>query len=134
MPIDFDDTKELRVQFYTIIINVSKINEVFGRVYDFAKEFDLTGVTNGELLILYLMSLDEFYCDLVSNILEPNEFKDKRDFFLIKEELVFGVGYRPSSRFNQPLSSLEGINWLGSVLKKNGNWVWKINQRLVCHK
>jgi hypothetical protein len=66
--------------------------------------------------------------DLISNVFEPNRFEYKKDYVLIQEELVFGVNYQISSNINFPLRSLGNINWLGSILKKNGNWVWKINQ------
>jgi hypothetical protein len=128
MAIEYYDSKELKIVFYSIIINVSRINEVFGRVYDFCEQYDITGITNGELLILYFMSYPaEYYDNLIFNVFEPNGFDYKKDSLLVQEELAFGVHNRPSSNLNLPLSCLENISWLGSVLKKNGNWVWKIN-------
>jgi hypothetical protein len=129
MAIEFEDCKELRIIFCTIVMNVYRINEVFGRDYDFGKEYYLTGVTNGELLIIYFMSYpEEEYDNLFSNFFVPNGINYKKDYLLVQEGLVYGVGNQPSSRLNQPLSSLEGINWLGSILLEDGNWVWKINQ------
>jgi hypothetical protein len=129
MPIEFEDSKELRIRFYSIVVNVSTINETFGRVYDFCKKYDITGITNGELLVLYFMSYpSEYYDNLILNVFEPNGFEYKKDYVFVEEELVFGVKDYVSSDLNLPLSSFENINWIGSILRKNGNWVWKINQ------
>jgi len=124
MAIEFEDSKELRIRFYSIIINVSGINEVYGRVYDFCKKNDITGITNGELLIIYFMSYPGD--DIISDISKPNGLEYSKDFIIVEEELLYGVGNRLSPGLCHPLSSLENISWIGSVLKKDGNWVWRI--------
>jgi hypothetical protein len=99
---------------------------VFGDVKNFAKKYDITGVTNGELLVLYFMSYpDEYFEKLIVRVFEPNGFELNNDYLLVQEELALGVIGRSSESLNHPISCLEGINWIGSVLKKDGNWVWK---------
>lgn len=127
MKLEYRKSKKQRVIFYSLIIDVSKITEAFGSVKAFVKKYDITGVTNGELLILYFMSYPEEYIDyLVNNIFAPNSFEENRDYLLVQEELVLGVYNRPSKSLYHPLSSLNGINWLGSIINKKGNWVWKM--------
>ncbi|MBI5009230.1 MAG: hypothetical protein HZB98_06190 [Bacteroidia bacterium] len=124
MAIEFEDSKKLRIRFYSVIINVSGINKAYGRVYDFCKKYDITAITNGELLIIYFMSYPGD--DQISDILRLGGLKYNKDFIIAQEELVFGVGNQPSSGLGYPLNPLENISWLGSVLKEDGNWVWKI--------
>jgi len=125
MAIEYRRSKRLRVIFYSLIINASKIKEVFGSMRAFGKRYDLTGVTNGEILIMYFMSYPDD--DLIADILESNGFEYKRDFVLAEEELTSGVRNIPSPGLNHPLSCLKDIIWLGSILKKDGNWIWKKN-------
>jgi hypothetical protein len=124
--IDFVDSSELRVRFYSLIIDVAKINRAYGSVTDFAAEYDLTGTTNGELLVLYFMSYPGSYYDgLIGSVFEPNGLTYREDYVLIEEELAFGVRDQPSPGIGKPLSSLYDIGWLESVLREDGNWVWK---------
>jgi len=125
MAIEHRRSKRLRVIFYSLIIRVSKINEVFGSVDDFGEKHNITGVTNGELLVIYSMSYPGELLDyLVDNVFIPNGFSEGKDYDLVEEELAIGVRGKPSRGLNRPLSRLSGSSWLGSVAGKKGNLVW----------
>lgn len=42
----------MTIVFSSLIINVSSVNEKFGGLKDFMSKFDLSGQTNGKLLIV----------------------------------------------------------------------------------
>ena len=46
------------------------------------------------------------------------------DYLLCQEYLVEGVNGSISPLLNKDIPECLEINWLGSVIKKNGNYVW----------
>lgn len=123
--INYVDSECLQVTFSYIIIRVKSINENFGQLSKFADENDLYGTTNGKLYILEeMVEPHQRILDLVTNVLKPLNLQANEDYVLGYEQLVHGAKGYISPYLDKDIPDLTGINWLGSIIKRNGNFVW----------
>ncbi len=125
--ITYIDSEFLTVTFSYIIINVSSINEKIGTITEFSEKYNISGKTNGKLLVFAEMvqphtSIIKF----IDDVLTPNGFENNKDFVLGYEQLTAGP-YGNSNVFipiDEDLDGLLHIDWLGSNLQKKGNYIW----------
>ena len=124
--IDFRSDKKMLILYLTLVIRVSSVDKLYGSLYEFGKEFNIHGVTNGDLLLSYYMSIPNEDCErIISDVLEPNGFKEYRDYVVVVEQYTSGAGKNPDihENLNEPLKQLKKCDWLDSILSA-GNWVW----------
>ncbi len=57
-------------------------------------------------------------------MLIPKGLKEKEDFIIAYEQLIHGVQYELNSDLGKSLPELKNIDWLSSIIAKDGNWVW----------
>ena len=123
--IKYADSECLQVIFSYIIIRVKSINENFGQLSKFADENDLYGTTNGKLYILdEMVEPHQRLISLVTNVLMPLNLYENEDYVLGYEQLVHGARGYITPYLNKDIPALAEINWLGSVIKRKGNFVW----------
>lgn len=122
---EYIDNEEMPIVFSSLIINVASINKKYGALNEFMAKFDLSGQTNGKLLIVAEMTSPPFHLiNIVETQLHPLGFTKKQDYVFAAEELIHGVGDSYTPYLNQPHPACENISWLGSVIKTDGNFVW----------
>lgn len=123
--IKYVDSECLQVTFSYIIIRVKSINENFGQLFKFADENDLYGTTNGKLYILEeMVEPHQRLISLVTNLLKPLNLYENEDYVLGYEQLVHGARGSITPYLNKDIPALDEINWLGSIIKRKGNFVW----------
>ena len=123
--IKYADSECLQVIFSYIIIRVKSINENFGQLSKFADENDLYDTTNGKLYILdEMVEPHQRLISLVTNVLMPLNLYENEDYVLGYEQLVHGARGYITPYLNKDIPALAEINWLGSVIKRKGNFVW----------
>jgi hypothetical protein len=107
---------------------VCRNGNIFYRLSDFCNEYNLSGITNGELFLQYFMFYpQDLLTELATNVFDPSGIEFKLDCLLVKEELIYGVRGQDFEVSDKPIDELKGIEWLGSRVDRNGNWVWRIN-------
>jgi hypothetical protein len=60
--------------------------------------------------------------------LYPLGFEYKKDFVFLEEQLIYGAGDRVTELLNHPLPENPDIDWLGSVVRLDGNFVWWVGK------
>lgn len=118
-----------RISFATLVIRVDSINISFKNIEDFENKYKIGGITNGELYcVAEMMFPPAFLHKIVFEILEPNGLKQANDFVVLYEQLISSNHHNDShSLIYQKHPWCSEINWLGSVLTTNGNWIWFID-------
>lgn len=122
-----------RISFATLVIRVDSINFSFKNIEDFETKYKIGGVTNDELYCVGEMMIPPaFLHKIVFEILEPNGLKQAKDFVVLYEQLISSNHHTDSdSLLYQKHPWCSEINWLGSVLTTNGNWIWFIDNNKV---
>lgn len=127
-----DDTM-LEALFSFLVIRVESIVKKFSSVKDFAIGNDISGVTNGKLVVIYDMSEPPPYLyKLVDEVLEPAGLKEIDDYVIAFEQYLMIADSLPGStevprgksNLNQPIPICDQVPWLGSVISDIGNFVW----------
>ena len=121
----FRDEERLRISFSSLVIPVKSINQYFGSLKDFVEKHETNWVTNG--LLMYTIEMSEPPPELfqiIEEILLPSGLCENKDFVLLYEQLIYGVDGGTSSLLNGPIPETEGIDWLGSVISKDGHFIW----------
>ena len=121
----YNDSDLQKIVFSSIIIKVSSVVKKFGSIAEFSIKHNFSGVTNGNLLITAEMNsppyrLEEF----VEKVLFLNGFINKLDFVFIEEMLTQGVKGEVSELINKPHPHCNNINWLESIIVRDGNFIW----------
>ena len=124
----YTDKENLKVVFSYLIFNVASINKKYGSLSKFINDFELRGETNGKLYILAEMVEPHHHLhDLIYENLKWIGFKEKEDFVFGFEHLTKGVNGHCSEYINREIPELKNINWLGSYITHNGNYVWYVD-------
>ena len=122
---EYLDKDQMPIVFSSLIVNVASVNKKFGPLKDFMSKFDLSGQTNGKLLIVGEMVSPPYnLIKIVETNLHPLGFMDKLDYVIAEERLIRGAGNTYGPYLNQSNPECENITWLGSVIKADGNFVW----------
>ncbi len=120
----YQDSAELEIIFTTFVFRVDHILEKVGSLLAFQVMMDLELITNGHLVLFREMNAPAiFLTQRITERLFPLGFEDKRDFVVMEEQLIYGVGDRVTEFLNQPLPENADIDWLSSVVRLDGNFV-----------
>ncbi|MDA8769089.1 hypothetical protein N9M71_03020 [Winogradskyella sp.] len=124
----YTDKENLKVVFSYLIFNVASINKKYGSLSKFINDFNLGGLTNGKLYTIAEMAQphNRLY-DLIYENLKWIGFKEKEDFVFGIEHLTRGLNGYGTVRINREIPELKNINWLGSYITHNGNYVWYVD-------
>jgi hypothetical protein len=121
----YQDSAELEIIFTNFVFRVDHIIEKVGSLHAFQVLMDLPLITNGHLVIFWEMNSSGVHLNQrITERLVPLGFEYKRDFVVLEEQLIYGVGDRVTELLNQPLPENADIDWLDSVVKVDGNFVW----------
>ncbi|MDA0195591.1 MAG: hypothetical protein O2887_08065 [Bacteroidetes bacterium] len=121
----FRDEERLRVMHSSLVISVKSINQYFGTLEDFFEKHGKHWITNGVLLYTNEMSdPPPGLFQIIDDILLPNGLCENKDFVLLYEQLIYGIDGNVSPLLNGPIPEAEGIAWLGSVISKDGHFIW----------
>ena len=86
-------------------------------------------MTNGKLYVAAEMRYPaDFLVSLVSEILEPMGLIYNIDMVILQEQLIHGVGGEVTPLLGKKIPGSEDLSWLGSQVRLNGNFVWKISE------
>lgn len=127
-----DDTM-LEALFSFLVIRVESIVKKFGSVKDFAVANDISGVTNGKLVVIYDMSEPPPYLyKLVDEVLEPAGLKEYNDYVIAFEQMSTMHLFKSyPSNINDPIPICDKTDWLGSIVSDIGNYVWDKNDETI---
>jgi hypothetical protein len=123
----YQDNAELEIIFTTFVFRVDRMIEKVDSIYAFQVLIDLPLITNGHLVIFREMNTPAVHLtQRITERLVPLGFEDKRDFTIMEEQLIFGVNDQESTLLGSPLPENTDIQWLCSVVRTDGNFVWWI--------
>ena len=128
-----DDTM-LEALFSFLVIRVESIIEKFGSVDDFVIGNDISGVTNGKLIVIYEMTEPPPYLyRLADEVLEPAGLKEYEDYVIAFEQLSDSMHFTRlyPSNINEPIPICDKTEWLGSIVSDIGNYVWDKNDETI---
>lgn len=121
--IEYLDRERLKISFSTLIIKVSSINKYFGQLSEFVSEANLYGVTNGKIhLMAEMMEPPYGLYKLTDHHLIPLGLEERKDYIIVTEHPLPGELEHPL--LNQPIPELENIDWLDSIITREGYYVW----------
>lgn len=122
-----------KISFATLVIRVDSINISFKNIENFENIFKIGGITNGELYcVAEMMFPPAFLHKIVFEILELNGLNQAKDFVVLYEQLISSNHHNDSnSLLYQKHPWCSEINWIGSVLTTNGNWIWFIDNNKI---
>jgi len=102
---------------------VSSINKYFGQLSEFVRKADLYGVTNGKIhLMAEMMEPPYGLYKLADHHLIPLGLEEKKDYIIITEHLSTSGIENPLH--NHPIPELKDVDWLDSVITREGHYVW----------
>ncbi len=123
----YEDTEKLKIVFTTLVISVDSINRVFGPLNQFAKQFTLTGYTNGKLFLMAEMMSNPIELErLIVNHLEPMGMVYGKDMQFTYDQPSYDVIDAVYPDMNKELPECKSISWLGSEISSTGCNVWLI--------
>jgi hypothetical protein len=121
----YQDSTELKIIFTTFVFRVDHMIEKVGSLHAFQVLMDLPLITNGHLVLFREMNTPAIYLhERITERLVPLGFEYKKDFAIMEEQLIFGVNDQVSTLLGFPLPENADIDWLGSVVRVDGNFVW----------
>jgi hypothetical protein len=110
-----------------LVVNVHERWSSIDDLVNFCNNHQINGVTNGEILLISEMSFPPVYLErLVEEVFEPKGFKYGRDMIILEEQLATGVEGRSKLPFNGKIFGSEQVPWLGTEVRTDGNYVWKV--------
>ena len=116
---------DLEIIFTTSVFRADHIIEKIGSLLAFQEHMDLVLITNGPLVLAREMNSPAIHLEQrIYERLYPLGFEYKRDFVFMEEQLIFGVNDQESTLLGSPLPENADIDWLGSVVRLDGNFVW----------
>ncbi len=123
----YQDSAELEIIFTTCVFRADRMIEKVGLLLAFQELIDLPLITNGHLVLFREMNSPGVHLyQRIAERLVPLGFEYKRDFAVLEEQLIYGVGDRVTELLNQALPENADIDWLGTVVRVDGNFVWWI--------
>ena len=121
----YQDSTELEIIFTTFVFRVDRIIEKVDSLHAFQVLMDLPLIANGHLVLFREMNSPAFYLtERISERLIPLGFEYNKDFVVLEEHLIFGVNNQVSTLLGSPLPENADIDWFGSVVRLDGNFVW----------
>jgi hypothetical protein len=85
---------------------------------------DLVLITNGPLVLAREMNSPAIYLEQrIVERLYPLGFEYKKDFAFMEEQLIYGTGDRLTELLGNPLPENKDIDWFGSSVRLDGNFV-----------
>lgn len=115
--------KKLKFVFQTAIFRADKLIQNLGALRKICNNFNLTVLTNGQLVIFSSMG----------NVKENTDFfeavgiaglEERIDFVIEDDECVVGVNHEIEANLPRSHSTLNEFNWLKSEVSVLGNFVW----------
>lgn len=123
--ITYIDQDIQKIVFSTLVIKASSVVERFGSINKFSIDYNFSGVTNGTLLMTAEMNSPPFRLEeFAEKVLIPDGFINELDFVFIEEMLTKGAGGLVSELINEPHPHCKNINWLQSIIVRDGNFIW----------
>ena len=130
MALIFKEQGVMLVHCSTLIIKASSINLNYGSMEKFCDEFNLNGLSNGQLFIVYdMMEPSTYFDELIEDVLIPSGMRYNIDYLILNEQITQGVIGRETpeeSLINKPIPYSEHANWIGSIIKEDGQYIWLI--------
>ena len=127
--VQYKDVEELELVFTTLVVNIERLNSNDLLIANFCKKNGISGLTNGKLYVAAEMRYPaDFLVTLVSEILEPMGLVYNIDMVILQEQLIHGVGGEVTPLLGKKIPGSEDLSWLGSQVRLNGNFVWKISE------
>lgn len=112
--LEYVDDTMLKAGFSFLVIKVDSILEKFGTVDDFANDNDISGVTNGNLIVIYeMMEPPPYLNKLADEVLDPAGLKEYDDYVIAFEQMSTNHGfisYPPN--INNPIPICDKTQWL----------------------
>ncbi|MBE0654651.1 MAG: hypothetical protein IH594_12680 [Bacteroidales bacterium] len=126
----------LEALFSFMVIRVESIRKRFGSARDFAIGNDISGVTNGKLVVVYDMTEPPPYLyKLVDEVLEPAGMKEYDDYVIAFEQMSTKHLFKwYPSNINDPIPICDKAPWLGSIVSDIGNYVWDKDDNTIRRK
>ena len=121
----YQESTELEIIFTTFVFRVDRIIKKIGSVLAFQELMNLPLITNGHLVLFREMNSPAIHLtQRITESLVPLGFEYKKDFAVLEEQLIFGVNDQVSTLLGSPLPENADIDWLRSVVRMDGNFVW----------
>ena len=128
MALIFKERGAMLLHCTTLIIKASSINLNYGSMEAFCNEFNVNARTNGQLFVVYDMQEPSAYFDeLIEGVLTPSGMRYNIDYLILNEQIIQGVIGRENpedSLLNKPIPYSEHADWLGSIIKEDGQYIW----------
>lgn len=128
MALIFKERGAMLLHCTTLIIKASSINLNYGSMEKFCDEFNLNGLSNGQLFIVYdMMEPSTYFDELIEDVLTPSGMRYNIDYLILNEQITQGVIGRENSEeslINKPIPLSEHADWIGSIIKEDGQYIW----------
>ena len=127
--LNYSPKEHLRVVHTAVIIRVESINQKLGvTVAEFARLFDLWGLTNGKIWVLAERAYPKNELKrVIREILKPLDLIEGEDW--VPANALGACDHRYEYQcLYQKLPDLEGLTWLDSIFLEDGNWIWYKHQ------
>ncbi len=130
MALIFKERGAMLLHCTTLIIKASSINLNYGSMEKFCNEFNLNGLSNGQLFIVYdMLEPSTYFDELIENVLAPKGMRYNIDYLILNEQITQGVIGRETpeeSMLNKPIPLSQYADWIGSIIKEDGQYIWLI--------
>ena len=130
MALIFKEQGVMLVHCSTLIIKASSLPLNYGSMEKFCNEFNVNARTNGKLFVVYDMQEPSAYFDeLIEGVLTPSGMRYNIDYLILNEQITQGVIGRETpeeSLINKPIPLSEHADWIGSIIKEDGQYIWLI--------
>lgn len=113
----------IKICFTTLVIRIDRINKKYGDLIDFMSEYKLSGVFNEKIYCTSDMSSGQELNNIVRNALNPLGFVENDDYCWLSEQLTVGHDSSSYDIIHKEHPNIKNIDWLGSVILENGNWI-----------
>lgn len=115
--------KKLKFVFQTAIFRADKLIQNLGALRMICNNFNLTILSNGQLVIFSSMGNVRENTDFFKAV-EMAGLEERIDFVIENDECVVGFHHELEANLPRPHSTLKEFNWLKSEVSAFGNFVW----------
>lgn len=130
MALIYKEQEVMLVHCSTLVIRAESVKLNYGSLENFCNEFNLEGLTNGKLFVIYdMMEPSQYFYNLIKNVLMPLGMKYNNDHVILYEQITEGVqGHNDpeESLINKQIPLSEDAEWIGSIIKEEGQYIWLI--------